>query len=230
MGRRDSIYEIDNIEDNQENQVKKSQNSTIIISNTSTIQLPKKPYVIYNFLEKCQDKNFDKNPFVEYKIINNIQIKIARNISIFNLYYFNIPFDKKIKPNFLLQYLKNIDYRNSFSSYLTFKLLTDISPTNWIEEEIYNDSKNIFNCNMFNFKIIFYKKEENFNENTSEVKYYQSYKILSEENNYILRLEMVLNSMDIDQDQDINAQLQMLLNLLRAVYKINHLTFDLDDK
>ena len=83
---------------------------------------------------------------------------------------------------------------------------------------------------MFNFKIIFYKKNENFNENISEVKYYQSYKILSEENNYILRLEMVLNSMDIDQDQDINAQLQMLLNLLRAVYKINHLTFDLDDK
>lgn len=229
MSRRDSIYEIDN-ENLQENTVKKSQGSTIIISNTFTIQLPKKPYIIYNFLEKCQDKNFDKNPFVDYKIFHNIQIKIARNISIFNLYYFNISFDKKIKPNFLLQYLKNIDYRNSFSSSLSFKLINDISSTNWIEEEIYNDSKNIFNCNMFNFKIIFYKKDENFNENTSAVKYYQSYKILSEENNYILRLEMVLNSMDIDQDQDINAQLQMLLNLLRAVYKINHLTFDLDDK
>lgn len=226
MTRRDSIYEIDN-EILEENSVKKS---TIIISNTSTIQLPRKPYIIYNFLEKCQNKNFDKNPFVDYKIFHNIQVKIARNISIFNLYYFNIPFDKKIKPNFLLQYLKNIDYRNSFSSNLNFKLINNISPTNWIEEEIYNDSKNIFNCNMFNFKIIFYKKNENFNENTSEVKYYQSYKILSEENNYILRLEMVLNSMDIDQDQDINAQLQMLLNLLRAVYKINHLTFDLDDK
>lgn len=229
MTRRDSIYEIDN-ENLQENTVKKSQSSTIIISNTFTIQLPKKPYIIYNFLEKCQDKNFDKNPFVDYKIFHNIQVKIARNISILNLYYLNIPFDKKIKPNFLLQYLKNIDYRNSFSSSLSFKLINDISSTNWIEEEIYNDSKNIFNCNMFNFKIIFYKKDENFNENTSEVKYYQSYKILSEENNYILRLEMVLNSMDIDQDQDINAQLQMLLNLLRAVYKINHLTFDLDDK
>ena len=229
MTRRDSIYEIDN-ENLQENTVKKSQSSTIIISNTFTIQLPKKPYIIYNFLEKCQDKNFDKNPFVDYKIFHNIQVKIARNISILNLYYLNIPFDKKIKPNFLLQYLKNIDYRNSFSSSLSFKLINDISSTNWIEEEIYNDSKNIFNCNMFNFKIIFYKKNENFNENISEVKYYQSYKILSEENNYILRLEMVLNSMDIDQDQDINAQLQMLLNLLRAVYKINHLTFDLDDK
>jgi hypothetical protein len=79
---------------------------------------------------------------------------------------------------------------------------------------------------MFNFKIIFYKKDENFNENTSQVKYYQAYKILSEENNYILRLEMVLNSMDIDQDQDINAQLEMLLNLLKAVYKINHLIFN----
>ena len=229
MTRRDSIYEIDN-ENLQENTVKKSQSSTIIISNTFTIQLPKKPYIIYNFLEKCQDKNFDKNPFVDYKIFHNIQVKIARNISILNLYYLNIPFDKKIKPNFLLQYLKNIDYKNSFSSNLSFKLINNISSTNWIEEEIYNDSKNIYICNMFNFKIIFYKKNENFNENISEVKYYQSYKILSEENNYILILEMVLNSMDIDQDQDINAQLQMLLNLLRAVYKINHLTFDLDDK
>lgn len=229
MTRRDSIYEIDN-ENLQENIVKKPKNSIIEISNNLQIELPKKPYVIYNFLEKCQDKNFDKNPFVDYKIFHNIQVKIARNISILNLYYLNIPFDKRIKPTFLLQYLKNIDYRNSFSSNLTFKLINNISSTNWIEEEIYNDSKNIYICNMFNFKIIFYKKDENFNENTSEVKYYQSYKILSDENNYILRLEMVLNSMDIDQDQDINAQLQMLLNLLRAVYKINHLIFDLDDK
>ena len=72
MTRRDSIYEIDN-ENLQENTVKKSQSSTIIISNTFTIQLPKKPYIIYNFLEKCQDKNFDKNPFVDYKIFHNIK-------------------------------------------------------------------------------------------------------------------------------------------------------------
>lgn len=194
------------------------------------IELPKKPYTIYKFLEKCQDKTFEGNPFVDYRLYHNVQIKIARNVSIYNIYQVDIPFSKKIKADFVIKYLKNIEYRNAFSPpNYSIKLINQITQDNWIEEEVYNQSKNKFNCNMFNFKIIFYKNDEDFNQNTSQVKYYQSYKILNDDNNYIIRLEMVLNINDLDQDQDINVQVLMIINLLRSVYKTNKLEFELDN-
>jgi hypothetical protein len=46
-----------------------------------------------------------------------------------------------------------------------------------------------------------------------------SYKIFSNQNNYILRFELVLNNMDLDQDIDINVYVNMIYNLLKTIHK-----------
>ena len=72
---------------------------------------------------------------------------------------------------------------------------------------------------MNNFSIFFYNNVNIFNTNVSQAKYYMSYKIFSNPNNYILRFELVLNNMDLDQDIDINIYVNMIYNLLKTIHK-----------
>jgi hypothetical protein len=51
---------------------------------------------------------------------------------------------------------------------------------------------------------------------------------LNTEDDYILRFEIILNNMDIDQMIDIRIYLGMLINLLRDVYKKFNIVFKLD--
>ena len=69
----------------------------------------------------------------------------------------------------------------------------------------------IFNNNYINSGINI------FNTNVSQAKHYMSYKIFSNPNNYVLRFELVLNNMDLDQDIDINVYVNMIYNLLKTM-------------
>lgn len=192
------------------------------------ISLPEHIYKMYSLFEKTSDPNHIDNPFRDYKSIDDIKIKIARNISNLNYYTIDIPFSDQLNPKFIIQYIKNIDYRNYFSSdSISFKLLKQISETHWKEEESYSGHKTVFDVLIFNFQILFYNSKNNLNTNTSEAKYYNSYKILKKNNGYVLRFEIVLNNMDMDQDIDINIYLNMLLNILKAVYNRFKLNFDI---
>ena len=74
----------------------------------------------------------------------------------------DIPVHKKINPTYILKYLKDINYRNYFSSHtISFELLKpekylDIK---WIENENYRGIKTqyIVNYNQKQFYIIYYQ-------------------------------------------------------------------------
>lgn len=195
------------------------------------ITLPEDVYKIFNLFEKTSDPNWSDNPFKEFKTIDTIKIKIARNISNLNYYIVDIPFSGQLNPKFIIKYIKNINYRNYFSGdFISFRILHQINEQHWKEEENYSGHKTVFNVLNFNFQLLFYNSNDNVNTNTSEAKYYNSYRILKKNNGYVLRFELVLNNMDIDQDIDINVYLNMLLNILRAVYTRYKLTFDIVNK
>jgi len=194
------------------------------------ISLPENIYLIYHFFEKSKNIKETNNPFKFYKKIHNININIAKNLSSLNYYQIDIPISKKINPSYLIKYLKNTEYRNVFScNSICFKTINNIDEYNWSEEENYKGTKTNFNITSSNFQIIFYNCSNNFNTNMSQAKYYNAYKILNDKNNYILRFELVLNNLDIDQDIDINIYLNMIINILRAVYKKFKINFDLDN-
>ena len=52
----------------------------------------------------------------------------------------------------------------------------------------------------------------------SNTKYYHAFKILNNNDKYILRFEIVLNCMDMDQDIDIIIYLNMIIRLLKATH------------
>lgn len=192
------------------------------------IYLPPTIYTFYNFFNKSKNSNWESNPFKLYKKINGIEIKLAKNISNLNLYQIDLPIDKKIKPDFLIKYIKNKDYRNYYAKEtLFYELLSTVDEHKWIENEIYNKTKNKFTVIETNFLILFYNETLNFNQNISDTKYYNSYKILSTEKSYILRFETVLNNMDMDQDIDIIIYMNMLIRLLKAVHDKFKLTFNI---
>ena len=163
------------------------------------ISLPENIYKMYNLFEKSNDILWKDNPFKNFKSIGDVNIKMARNLSNLNYYIVDIPFNNQINPNFLIQYIKNIDYRNYFSSdSISFKVIKEINKNNWIEEEKYCGFKNLFNVITFKFQILFYNPSDNLDTNISQAKYYNCYKIFKNNDKYILRLELVLNNLDID--------------------------------
>jgi hypothetical protein len=183
------------------------------------ISLPENIYNINNIFEKKIILQED-NPFKFYKKIYNLNLYLAKNINNLNYYYIDFPINKNINPSFVIKYLKNIDYRNAFShGSLNFYLTSKNNENSWKEDEIYKGHKTNYNVIMTNFSIIFYNDVNIFNTNTSQAKYYMSYKIFSNPNNYILRFELVLNNMDLDQDIDINVYVNMIYNLLKTIHK-----------
>lgn len=192
------------------------------------LKLPQRIYIIYDFFNKTKNKDWKENPFQFYNKINNIDVKIAKNISNLNFYQADIPIHKNINPEYIIKYLKNLDYRNYYAKKtLIYKLVSKINENKWIENEYYKLSKNTFTVQMSQFIILFYNTTYDFKQNVSDTKYYHSYRILNNNDKYILRFEIVLNNMDIDQDIDIIIYLNMLIRLLRAIYLKFKIKFDL---
>jgi len=193
------------------------------------ISLPQNIYTIYDFFDKTKSSDWKENPFTTYKKINNLEIKIAKNISNLNFYQVDFPINKMIKPGFLIKYIKNIDYRNYYSeNNLFYKLISRVDDNEWAEYEFYNESKNKFIVLNSNFVLIFYNENPSFGQNLSDTKYYHAFKILSDNDNYILRFEIVLNNMDMDQDIDIVIYLNMIIRLLKAVHDKFKQSFDIE--
>jgi len=182
------------------------------------ISLPENIYNINYIFEKNIKQ--EDNPFKFFKKIYGLDLYLARNINNLNYYYIDFPINKNINPNFVIKYFKNIDYRNAFShESLNFYITSKISDNSWKEDEIYKGHKTNYNVIMTNFSIFFYSNVNFFNTNVSQAKYYMSYKIFSNPINYILRFELVLNNMDLDQDIDINVYVNMIYNLLKTIHK-----------
>ncbi len=191
--------------------------------------LPENIYNINSLFEKTKDTNWKENPFKVYKKVFNLNLNIARNKENFNYYYIDFPVSKKINPQFVIKYFKNIDYRNVFShDSISFTLLNQTNENVWTEEENYKGSKNIYHALMTTFQLFFYNNSNNFNTNTSQAKYYMSFKIFSSGPNYILRFELVLNNMDIDQDIDVNIYINMIFNLLKTIHKKFKIEYESD--
>lgn len=194
--------------------------------------VPQNIFNIYNIFEKTRDSSWKENPFIFFKKIHCVPIKIAENISNLNYYQIDIPINKKINPLFLLKYLKDINYRNYYSSdTISFSIIKEIDDNKWIEKEKYRetDINYVVNYSESQFYLLFYNNDwfpENIN--ISQTKYYHCFKILSTDDEYILRFEIVLNSMDFDQIIDIYIYLEMLINIVRANYEKNNIVFKLD--
>jgi len=191
------------------------------------ISLPLNVYNSYIFFEKNEP-----NLFVFYKKIHGVPIKIAKNINNLNYYQIDISVNKQIDPIYLIKYLKDINYRNYYASdSIFFKEFLKKNNNEWIEIENYRGVENKFvvNYNQSQFYLLFYNENcDHFDINISQTKYYHCIKILNTTDEYILRFEMILNNMDIDQIIDIRIYLEMLINILRAIYNKFNIVFKLD--
>lgn len=195
------------------------------------VSLPPKIYSIYQFFEKTKDNNWTENPFKFYKTICNSNVKMAKNISNLNFYQVDFVIDKKINPTFIIKYIRNVQYRNYFSNnVLTYKEVSKINENIWTEEETYNGIKNIYNCSMNSFQLLFFTNKDYTQTSTSDAKYYNCYKILNDSKFYILRFETVYNFLDIDQNIDLIIYIKMIVNLLKTVYDKFKIKFIIDEK
>jgi hypothetical protein len=176
------------------------------------IILPENIYKIYTLFEKCVG-------FVHFLTTNSVEIVVKKNISNMNYYQMDIPFSINLNPKYIIDYIKEINYRNHFSeSQIKFTLIKTIDQSHWIEEELYRGHKTIFNVILLNkFHIIFYNGEDNSSTDTSESKYYNAYKILKTTNRYVLRFQIAFNCGDIDQTIDLMQYLKMILNIIKSV-------------
>ena len=189
--------------------------------------LPKKIFTIYDFFEKTKNPKWNENPFKQFyphlkEKFNSMNIMVASNISNLNFYIIDFDINMKVTPSYIIKYFKDISLRNLFSdASVKYKLIqyTNTEKTKWIEEETYKDNINTFNCIQSNFEFITYTDNNIKNADTSTSKIYIAYKVLSCENKYVLRLELVLNHMDMDQEIDLLVYIHMITNILKTIHK-----------
>ena len=188
------------------------------------IVLPKNIFIIYSLFEKAKLLEWKDNPFKEYKIelknpYPNISIKLATNINNLNYYTVDFPFNQKIAPRYVMQYIKDINLRNYYSDpSLSYAITKRLNNNIWIEEEMYNNNTTEFNCTSSTFEFICYNNMDNMDsKNMYDFKLYNAYKILTTNDNYILRFEIVLNTMDIDQEIDLAVYIGMITNIMNAI-------------
>jgi len=189
--------------------------------------LPKKIFTIYDFFEKTKNPNWSENPFKQFtpqlkEKFNNMNIMIASNISNLNFYIIDFDINMKVTPLYIIKYFKDISLRNLFSdASIKYKLIqyTNTEKTKWIEEENYKDNINTFSCIQSSFEFITYTDNNIKNADTSTSKIYIAYKVLSCKNKYVLRLELVLNHMDMDQEIDLLVYIHMITNILKTIHK-----------
>jgi hypothetical protein len=179
------------------------------------IMLPPNIYNIYNFFEKTNDI-----PLIKVcDIYHNLVMKTTQDD--LNFYRIDLKLHKNITPSFIIKYLRNIDYRNIFSSSsINFKQIGTAHVNSWVEEETYNNTKTIFSWIASKFQLISYVNKTS--DTARNMKYYNCYKILKDNitESYILRFESVYNNMDMDQDIDISIYLHMIINILKSTYNI----------
>ena len=178
------------------------------------LSLPCKIFDLYNTFEKATNNDFDF-----YKKIGDLNIKINKNVSELNLFQIDFTVSKKLSPHYYIIYLKDINNRNAFSpDSISFHMYETIDDNKWIEDELYNGNRNRLVCVSSSFIIIFYAENFESTNNLSNKKYYHSFKLLDNKDNYIIRFEIALNFLDIDFDIDINIYITMINNIINAIY------------
>jgi len=192
---------------------------------SSNLILPKKIYAMYHFFEKCKKTDWLSLNFKPFKpqFINvdpSLNIMIATNISDLNFYIVDFPFSNHVNPSYLMQYFKDPKLRNLYSdSSINFKVIKTYNRNKSIEMETYRDNTNTLTCYSSKFQILFYDENIDDNKNMSFTKPYYAFKILSNNDNYVLRFEIVLNFLDIDQEIDLHIYICMITKMLKAIYK-----------
>lgn len=198
---------------------------------SNQIRLPPNIFNIYQLFERSKNINWKETPFKLYKQYDKVTIMLARNINNLNYYQVDFLINKKINPNTIMYYLKDVKYRDGFSpNCIKFKNIKTIDNNKWLEEEVYNNNINVYNCLLTQFQLIFYTNYDFSVTDISNVKIFNSYQVLDTRENYVLRFETVLSSLDIDQDIDINIYVTMITNILRAIYGHHKLDFDINKK
>lgn len=176
---------------------------------SNQIMLPPNIYNIYNFFETNND----------IPMIDKLIMKTTKD----DLNYYRVDFKlhKNTTPSFIIKYLRNINYRNIFSSSsINFKQIGTEQENYWVEEETHNNMKTIFTWLATKFKLISYVNK--INDTAKNIKYYNCYKILKDNNHncHVLRFETVYNNMDMDQEVDLSIYINMIINILKSSYSI----------
>lgn len=187
--------------------------------------LPKKIFTIYDFFEQTKNPNWLDTPFKPFKPIlkeqlANYNIMIAMNISNLNFYIIDFSIDRRIPPSYIIKYIKDEKLRNHYSDPLLHYTVDSIinRDKKWIETETYKNSVNKFICLLSSFEFLQYSEhDQNYND-VSESKYYIAYKILNAGDKNVLRFEIVLSSMDIDQEVDLMIYTDMITKILKIVH------------
>ena len=192
--------------------------------------LPKKIHTIYDFFEQTKNPKWEANPFKPFKPIlkeqlANHNIMLAMNISNLNFYKIDFSIDKRIPPNYIIKYIKDEKLRNLYSDPLLNYTIDSIitREKKWIETETYKDTTNNFVCILSSFEFLQYSECDMNDKDVSESKFYIAYKILNAGDKNVLRFEIVLNSMDIDQEVDLMIYTDMITKMLKAIYNKHRL-------
>jgi hypothetical protein len=171
--------------------------------------IPIKKRILYNYF----NLNEKFNPYN----IGNCKLNLIKDYNNFNIYRWSKFLDPLIKPDHFFYYFKDFKNRERLNPLIkNIKILKKINDNEWIERfEMYDRSFNV-KIHTGNYELVMYVIDQDLDETLGT---YELFKFIIREvdKKYLIRLELVFDIYDMDQELEVMNQIKTISKLESAI-------------
>lgn len=154
--------------------------------------------------------------FKKYKI-EKLQLNIIKDYNNFNIYRWEKFLNPLINPNNFFYYFKDCKNRERLNPLIkNINLVKKISDKHWIEKfDMYDRSFNV-KIHVGNYELIMYVIDNDINETLGTYELFR-FMIREVDGKYLVRLELIFDIYDMDQEIEIINQIKTIYKLESAI-------------
>jgi len=171
--------------------------------------IPNNKKILYEYF------NLDEK-YKQYNI-GNCKLNIIKNHHNFNIYRWNKFLDPLIQPDHFFYYFKDFKNRERLNPLINnIKILKNINDNEWVEKfDMYDRSFNV-KIHIGNYELVMYVIDQDLDETLGT---YELFKFIIREVNgkYLLRLELIFDIYDMDQEIEVINQIKTISKLESAI-------------
>lgn len=164
---------------------------------------------LYNYL--------NLNEKYEQHNIGNFKLNIIKDYNNCNIYRWNKFLDPLIKPDHFFYYFKDFKNRERLNPLINnIKIIKNINENEWIEQfDMYERTFNV-KVHVGNYELIMYVIDKDLNEPLGTFELFR-FIIRQVDGKYLIRLELIFDIYDMDQELEVINQIKSISKLESAI-------------
>jgi hypothetical protein len=171
--------------------------------------VPIKKKILYDYL-KLNEKYKEHH-------IGNLKLNLIKDYNNFNIYRWDKFLDPSVRPDHFFYYFKDCKNRERLNPLIkNIKILKKINDNEWIERfEMYDRNFNI-KIHLGNYELVMYVIDQDLDENLGTYELFK-FIIRQVDDKYLIRLELIFDIFDMDQEIEVINQIKTISKLESAI-------------